>query len=61
MAERVFLPQDDETDDIVMRLTEDEARALYTLLSKLSRNELEEKGLTPEQARAVHRILHVTY
>lgn len=61
MAERVLLPLDDETDNVVMRLTSDEAEALYALLSKLSRNEITEKGLTAEQAEAVSRILHTTY
>jgi hypothetical protein len=61
MAERLVLPLDEDTDDIVMRLTSEEAESLYKLLSKLSHNEMAAKGLTPDQAAAVSRILHVTY
>ncbi|MEB0133559.1 hypothetical protein [Pseudomonas sp. CCI2.4] len=61
MAERILLPLEDESEDIVMRLSRDEASALYSLLSKLSPDELVGKGLTREQAGMIGRITHVTY
>ncbi|KPA87298.1 hypothetical protein PF66_06208 [Pseudomonas asplenii] len=61
MAERIFLPIEDESDDLIMRLTDAEARALYSLLSTLTLKEMMEKGLTEEQAGHVCRIIHVTY
>ncbi|MBC3233994.1 hypothetical protein [Pseudomonas lurida] len=61
MAEKIILPLDDETDDVVMRLTGEEARALYQLLSNLSRNDMIDMGLTPEEAAMVEHVTHVTY
>lgn len=61
MAEKIILPLDDETDDVVMRLTSKEAGALYQLLSNLSRNDMTAKGLTDEQAFLVECVTHVTY
>ncbi|MCK3849954.1 hypothetical protein [Pseudomonas sp. W2Jun17] len=61
MAEKIILPLDDETDDVAMRLTGEEARALHLLLSGLSRNDLTSRGLTPEQAAMIERVIPVTY
>ncbi|WP_060476710.1 hypothetical protein [Pseudomonas monteilii] len=61
MAEKVILPLEDESEDIVMRLTSDEATALYRLLSKMSLEEMMEKGLSKDQALAVTRVIAVTY
>ncbi len=44
-----------------MRLTDEEARALYLLLANLSPNEMMAKGLSSEQAGMVTRVIHVTY
>lgn len=61
MAEKIILPLDDETDDLVIRLTGEEAHALHQLLSNLSRNDITNKGLTPEQAAMIERVIPVTY
>lgn len=61
MAERIFLPIEDETDDLIMRLTDAEARALYSLLSNLSPNEMLAKGLTSEQVALMTNVIHVSY
>lgn len=61
MAERVILPLADESDDVVMRLSDAESSPLYTLLSRMSRNELLAKGLTEEQAALVECVTHVCY
>lgn len=61
VAEKIILPLEDESEDIVMRLTADEATALYRLLSKMSIDEMMGKGLSKEQALAVARVIHVTY
>lgn len=61
MAKKIILPLEDESEDIVMRLTADEATALHRLLSKLSLEEMMEKGLSKDQALAVTRVIHVTY
>lgn len=61
MAEKVMLPLDDTSDDTVMRLSAAEASALYTLLSKLTLNEMMAKGLTREQALMVCDVIHVCY
>ncbi|WP_248769080.1 hypothetical protein [Pseudomonas sp. MWU12-2345] len=61
MAEKVLLPLDDQSDDTVMRLSRDEARALYELLSRLTREDMVQAGLSPEQAGMIDRIIHVTY
>lgn len=61
MAERIILPLDDESEDIVMRLPSEEATALHTLLSSLSYAEMIEKGLSIEQADMIGRITHVCY
>lgn len=61
MAERIILPLDDESDDIVMRLPSEEATALHLLLSKLSYADMTEKGLSNEQAEMIGRITHVCY
>lgn len=61
MAKKVLLPLDDETDDVVIRLSSDEAKALHLLLSNLSRNDMTNKGLTPDQAAMVDRVIPVTY
>ena len=61
MAVRVLLPQDDESDDIVMRLSSEEATALHLLLSKMSYADMTEKGLSNEQAAIIGRVIHVCY
>jgi hypothetical protein len=61
MAEKILLPLDDETDDVAIRLTSQEAQALHQLLSSLSRNDIVSKGLTPEQAAMIERVTPVTY
>ncbi len=61
MANRVFLPEEDDSEDIVIRMTSDDARALYSLLSKLSTNEKIEKGLSEAQCEMISSILHSTY
>jgi len=61
VAEKILLPLDDESDDLVMRLSCDEARALYDLLSRLTREDMVQTGLSPEQASMIDRIIHVTY
>lgn len=61
MAEKIILPLDDESEDIVMRLSADEATALYRLLSRMSLDEMMQKGLSKDQALAVTRVIHVTY
>lgn len=61
MAERIFLPIEDESDDLIMRLSDEESRALYSLLASLSPKEMMEKGLTMEQAVLICRITCVTY
>lgn len=61
MAEKVFLPLNDESDDLVMRLTAAEASALHLLLSSLTRNEMVEKGLSSEQVRLIECVIHICY
>ncbi len=61
MAEQVLLPLEDESDDLVMRLSAAEAKALHLLLSQLSYEELMAKGLTLEQAGLIDQVLHVCY
>ncbi|NIX95317.1 hypothetical protein HCG45_21510 [Pseudomonas fulva] len=61
VAEKIILPLDDESEDIVMRLSADEATALYRLLSRMSLDEMMQKGLSKDQALAVTRVIHVTY
>ena len=61
MAERIFLPINDESDDLVMRLTYKESSDLYSLLSKLRFKKMMDKGLSLEECAAISRILHVTY
>jgi hypothetical protein len=61
MAQVVLLPLSDTTDDHVMRLTCDEAKALHLLLSKLTVDEMVEKGLSQEQAYLVCDVIHACY
>lgn len=60
MAERLFDPND-TSDDIVLRLSSEEAHALYSLLNALSYDEKLKMGLTHEQCVAISRIMHATY
>jgi hypothetical protein len=61
MAENVLLPLDDETDDLVLRLTHAEAVALHKLLGELSHNEKLAKGLSSEQASLVSNVFYACY
>lgn len=61
MAERVILPLDDETEDVVLKLSALEAQALHSLLSRLNQNQLIALGLTQEQAGLVNDVSHVCY
>lgn len=61
MAEKVILPLEDDSNDLVMRLACDEAQALHLLLSKLSLDEMVEKGLSREQALLICNVIHVCY
>lgn len=61
MAEKVFLPLNDESDDLVMRLTAAEARALHLLLSRLTANEMVEKGLSSEQVMLIDCVIPICY
>lgn len=61
MAEKIILPLEDESEDVVMRLTSDEASALHKLLSAMSINDMMAMGLTKEQALLVDSVIHVTY
>ena len=61
MAEKVILPLDDESDDLVLRLTAAEARALHLLLSRLTCNEMVEKGLSAEQIRLIDCVIPICY
>lgn len=61
MAEKVILPLNDESDDLVMRLTAAEARALHLLLSRLTANEMVEKGLSSEQIRLIDCVTPICY
>jgi len=61
MAQVVILPLSDTTNDHVMRLTCDEAKALHLLLSKLTVDEMVEKGLSREQASLICDVIHVCY
>ena len=60
MAQRIFLPIDDESEDLIMRLSDEESRALYSLLSKMSPVECVERGLTQDQAFMIQTIVSVT-
>ena len=56
MATKIYLPLEDETDDVVVRMTEAEAVALYSLCSKLSYDELMAKGLTLAQCKMITMV-----
>lgn len=61
MAQVVLLPLSDTTDDHVMRLTCEEAKALHLLLSRLTVDEMVEKGLSQEQASLICDVIHACY
>lgn len=48
----------DESDNTVLTLSDEETKALWLLLGKLSHNSKLEKGLTEEQAKLVSDIWH---
>ncbi len=61
MAKKIFLPLEDETNDVVVRLSDDEALAVYKLFSKLSHNELLSKGLSHEECILVRMVRDSLY
>lgn len=60
MAERAFEAERGE-EEIAVRISVEEAKALYKLLSGMSLQDLLDRGLSREEALSVCNITHALY